>query len=299
MSEKKKILVTGATGAQGGSVADFLLKSGNYSVRALTRDAGSEKALNLKDKGAEIAEGNMEDVTSLIDAMKDCYGVFGVTSFWEHFQKEFEHGKNLVDAVSKSNIEHFVFSTLPNVKKISNGKYEAPHLDLKAELEEYSKSKDLKATYVHAAFYFENFYTFFPPQKQEDGSFTFGFPQENNLRGISIEDLGGIVLNIFDHPSEYIGKTIFAAGDSITPAEYAATMSEVLGKKVIFNYIPQDIFAGFGFPGADDLAAMFAFQQEFLPPPHTDADDSRKMYPELKTFKQWMEDNKDKFGFLA
>ncbi len=146
MSEKKKILVTGATGAQGGSVADFLLKSGNYSVRALTRDAGSEKALNLKDKGAEIAEGNMEDVNSLMDAMKDCYGVFGVTSFWEHFQKEFEHGKNLVDAVSKSNIEHFVFSTLPNVKKISDDKYEAPHLDLKAELEEYSKSKDLKAT---------------------------------------------------------------------------------------------------------------------------------------------------------
>lgn len=299
MSEKKRILVTGATGAQGGSVANFLLKSGKYSVRALTRDAGSERALNLKDAGAEIVEGNMDDVQSLIDAMKDCYGVFGVTSFWEHFQKEYDHGKNLVDAVSKSNIEHFVFSTLPGVKKISNGKYEAPHLDLKAELEDYSKSMNLKATYVHAAFYYENFLAFFPPQKQADGSFAFGFPQENNLRGISIEDLGGIVLYVFEHPEEYIGKTIFAAGDSITPAEYAAVMSEILDKKINFNFVPQDVFAGFGFPGAEDLAGMFAFQQEFLPPPHTDADDSRKMFPELKTFRQWMELNKDKFGFLA
>jgi uncharacterized protein YbjT (DUF2867 family) len=299
MSEKKRILVTGATGAQGGSVADFLLKSGNYSVRVLTRDASSEKAMNLKDKGAEVVEGTMDDVNSLIEAMKDCYGVFGVTSFWEHFQKEYDHGKNLIDAVSKSNIEHFVFSSLPGVKKISNGKYEAPHLDIKAELEDYSKSLNLKATYVHAAFYYENFYTFFPPQKQEDGSFSFGYPQENNLRAISIEDLGGIVLYVFDHPSEFMGKTFFAAGDALTSAEYAAVMSEALDKKVVFNFIPQDVFAGFGFPGAEDLAGMFAFQQEFLPGPHTDPDESRKLYPELKTFKQWMEGNKDKFGFMS
>ncbi|MCB0726781.1 MAG: NmrA/HSCARG family protein [Ignavibacteriae bacterium] len=299
MSEKKRILVTGATGAQGGSVADFLLKSGNYSVRALTRDKGKEKALKLKDAGAEIVEGNLDNKESLIEAMKDCYGVFGVTNFWEHFDKEFEHGKNLIDAVSQSNIGHFVFSSLPSVKKASNGKYEAPHLDIKADLEDYAKSLDLKATYVHAAFYYENFMSFFPPQKQEDGSFTFGFPQENNLRGISIEDFGGIVLEIFEHPEKYIGKTLFAAGDSLRPAEYASIMSDVLGKKITFNYIPQDVFAGFGFPGADDLAAMFAFQQEFLPPPHTDQDESRKMYPGLKTFRQWMEGNKDKFGFMS
>lgn len=299
MSEKKKILVTGATGAQGGSVADFLLKSGNYSVRAFTRNAGSDKAKTLSAKGIEVVEGSMDDVNSLTDAMKDCYGVFGVTSFWEHFNKEFDQGKNLLDAVSKSNISHFIFSTLPGAKKISNGKYIAPHLDLKSDLEDYAKSLDLKATYLHAAFYYENFLSFFPPQKADDGSYSFGFPQSNNLRAISVEDLGGIVLQIFEHPEEFIGRTVFAAGESLTPAEYAAVMSDVLNKKVNFNFIPQEVFAGFGFPGADDLAAMFAFQQEYLPPPHKDADECRKIYPELKTFRQWMEGNMDKFGFLS
>ena len=299
MSEKKKILVTGATGAQGGSVADFLLRSGKYSVRAFTRNADSDKAQALSAAGAEIAEGSMDDVNSMKDAMKGCYGVFGLTSFWEHFNKEYDQGKNLVDAVSKSNIEHFVFSTLPSAKKISKGKYVAPHLDLKGELEDYAKSLNLKATYLHAAFYYENFLSFFPPQKAEDGSYSFGFPQSNNLRAISVEDLGGIVLQIFEHPEEFIGRTVFAAGDSLTPAEYAAVMTDVLNKKVNFNFIPQEVFAGFGFPGADDLAAMFSFQQEFLPPPHKDADECRKIYPGLKTFRQWMEDNKDKFEFMS
>ncbi|MEZ4821538.1 MAG: NmrA family NAD(P)-binding protein [Ignavibacteria bacterium] len=84
--------------------------------------------MKLKDAGAEIVEGNLDNKESLIEAMKDCYGVFGVTNFWEHFDKEFEHGKNLIDAVSQSNIGHFVFSSLPSVKKASNGKYEAAHL---------------------------------------------------------------------------------------------------------------------------------------------------------------------------
>lgn len=299
MSEKKLILVTGATGAQGGSVADFLLKSGKYSVRALTRNAGSDKAKALSKAGADIVEGSMDDTESLIKAMKDCYGVFGVTSFWEHFTKEFEQGENLINAVSKSNIEHFIFSSLPSAKKISNGKYNAPHLDIKAELEEYSKSLDLKATYLHVAFYYDNLLSFFPPQKGQDDTYSFGFPQHNNLRAIAIEDLGGIVLRIFENPDEYIGKTIFAAGDSLKPEEYANIMSEVLNKKVVFNFVPMEVFAGFGFPGADDLANMFAFQQEFLPPPHNDADDCRKMYPELNTFRQWIEKNKEKFSFMS
>ncbi|HMS64332.1 MAG TPA: NmrA/HSCARG family protein [Ignavibacteria bacterium] len=298
MSEKKTIFVTGATGAQGGSVADFLLKSGKYSVRALTRKAGSDKAKTLADKGAEIIEGTLDNAESLSEAMKGCYGVFGVTSFWEHFNKEFEHGQNLVNAVKQNNIQHFVFSTLPNAKKISNGKYVAPHLDIKGDLEDYSKSLEIKATYLHVAFYYDNFLSFFPPQKGTDDTFSFGFPQHNNLRAIAIEDLGGIVLQIFEHPEMYIGKTVFAAGDALTPEEYAKVMSEVLNKKVTFNFIPQEVFAGFGFPGADDLAAMFAFQQEFFPPPLKDADECRKIYPQLRTFKQWMEQNKDKFDFM-
>ncbi|KIC89751.1 NmrA family NAD(P)-binding protein [Flavihumibacter sp. ZG627] len=76
------ILVTGATGAQGGSVAKALLEQGKFGVRVLTRNAGSEKALELAAAGAEIVTGDLDDKTSLLQAKQGVYGVFGLTNFW-------------------------------------------------------------------------------------------------------------------------------------------------------------------------------------------------------------------------
>ncbi len=98
MSSKKIILVTGATGGQGGSVARHLLEEGRFAVRAFTRNVGSPQALALEAAGAEIVQGDLADKESLVAAMQGCYGVFGVTNFWEHYDKELDHGKNLVMA---------------------------------------------------------------------------------------------------------------------------------------------------------------------------------------------------------
>ncbi|HET7101492.1 MAG TPA: NmrA family NAD(P)-binding protein, partial [Terriglobia bacterium] len=132
MADEKIILVTGATGAQGGGVVRHLLKGGKFKIRCLTRKPESEKASALVQAGTEIVRGDLGNPESLQAAMKGCYGVFGVTNFWEHFEKEAFHGKNLVDAVKKAGIKHFVFSTLPSVRKHSEGKLEVPHFDLKA-----------------------------------------------------------------------------------------------------------------------------------------------------------------------
>ena len=176
MTDDKMILVIGATGAQGGGVARHLLNSGRYKIRCLTRNPSSEKAVALQEAGAEVVKGDLTDLESLKTAMKGCYGVYGVTNFWEHFEKEYDLGKNLIDAVAASDIKHFVFSTLPNAKKISDGKIEVPHFDIKAKLEEYARGLGLFVTFVHPAFYFENYLSYFPPKKQEDGTFGFGFP---------------------------------------------------------------------------------------------------------------------------
>ena len=178
MSNKETILVTGATGAQGGSVARHLLGRGGYTVRCLTRNPDSEKAGALQQAGAEIVRGDLDDPASLRSALDGCQAVFGVTNFWEHFNKEYEQGRNLMDVVAATNsVEHFVFSTLPNAKKISGGELDVPHADIKARLEEEARERGLPATFVHVAFYYENFLSYFPPQKQEDGTFALGFPQ--------------------------------------------------------------------------------------------------------------------------
>jgi uncharacterized protein YbjT (DUF2867 family) len=290
------ILVTGATGAQGGSVARHLLQQGNFNVRCLTRNPASEAALALQSKGAEIVKGDLSDKDTLSAAMEGCYGVFGVTNFWEHFGGEQQHGLNLVDAVEAANIEHFVFSTLPSAEQLSGGTLSVPHFETKAAMENYSRSKDLAATYVHPGFYFENFLSFFPPMKMENGAYGFGFPQGNTpLAAISIEDLGGIVNTIFNNPSKYIGQLIGAVSEDLSPTKYAETMTKVLNHTIKYNDIPREVFASFGFPGAEDLATMFTCNKLHILERKEDQKVSHEMYSGIKGFEQWLTENKEKF----
>ena len=298
MTNTRTILVTGATGAQGGSVARHLLRNGAYAVRCLTRNPDSEKATALKGAGAEIVRGDLDDPASLRAALDGCQAVFGVTNFWEHFDREYAQGMNLIDAVAEAGgVEHFVFSTLPSYKKISGGELEAPHCDIKGQLEEETQERGLPATFVHVAFYYENFLTFFPPQKQADGTFAFGFPQgDTPLATYAVEDTGGVVAAILEQPEAYRGKTVGVVGDDLPPAEYARTMTRVLGKPVIYNCVPREVFAAFGFPGAEDLANMFDVQRRFIPNRAADLAESRRLYPAMQTFEAWLSANKDRFA---
>lgn len=293
---KRTILVTGATGAQGGSVARYLLDRGKFAVRALTRHPDSEAAHALQQAGAEIVQGDFSDRRSIQEALKGCYGAFGVTNFWEHFDKELELGRNLVDAVADAGLTHFVFSTLPYTRQISSGKIEVPHFDLKAQLEEHARDLKVNATYVHCAFYFENFLTFFPPQRQDDGTYAFGFPQGDvPLAGVSIEDLGSIVAPIFEHPDEYLGEVVGVVGDDLTGDQYAEQMTRILGTKVVYHHVRRDVFAAYGFPGAEDLASMFEFNRLFILNRRADLEACRKINPKMQTFETWLKTHKDAF----
>lgn len=292
----KKILVVGATGAQGGSVARHLLAEGKFGVRCLTRTPDSDNAAALAKAGAEIVKGSLDDLDSLHEAIKGCYGVFGVTNFWEHFDKEYQQGKNLVDAVKGADLDHFVLSTLPYVKKLTGGELDVPHFDIKGKLEEYTRNLGIKATFVHVAFYYENFLSFFPPQKQEDGTFAFGFPQGHTpLAAVAVEDMGGVVKAIFNRPSDFIGRVVGIVGDDLPPRSYADTMTRILGKKVVYNFIPKEVFASFDFPGAEDLANMFDYNRVHIPNRKADLEESRSLYPDIQSFEAWLAANKDKF----
>lgn len=290
------ILVTGATGAQGGSVAHHLLARGTYAVRAFTRNPGSERAAALRAAGAEVVQGDLEDILLLRTAMDGCYGVFGVTNYWEHFDGEYRQGRNLVDAVAASKIEHFVFSTLPYAKKISQGVLEVPHLDVKGRLEEYARGKHLAVTFVHVAFYYENFLSYFSPRRRPAGDYAFGFPQgDTPLAAVAVEDMGGVVAAIFDRRDEMVDKTIGIVGDDAPPARYAESMGEALRLRVTYSHIPREVFAGLDIPGATDLANMFEFNRIFIPSRQTDLAMSRRLYPEIQPFQTWLRRNSARF----
>ncbi len=291
----KTILVTGATGAQGGGVASHLLSSGRYSVRCLTRKPQSEPAQALRRAGAEIVQGDLGDTASLKAALSGCYGVFGLTNYWEHFEREYAQGKNLVDTVAASGVEHFIFSTLPSAKATTHGELDVPHLDIKGRLEEYSRGLGLSATYVHVAFYYENFVTFFPPRRLEDGTFVFGFPQgDAPLAAVAVEDTGGVVTALFDRGLEYKGRTVGIVGDERPAQEYATIMTASTGQCVVYQHVPREAFAALGFPGAGDLANMFDFNRRFVPSRRGDIEQCRMLYPGMRTFETWLEANRER-----
>ena len=294
-AERPLVLVTGATGAQGGSVARHLLRRGWFAVRALTRNPDSNAARELRSLGAEPVRGDLCDVESLRAAMAGCYGVFGVTNFWEHFEGEYQQGINLVDAVSDSGVGHFVLSSLPAVRELTAGELDVPHFDLKARVEAYARSLSLPATFVHVAFYFDNFLGFFPPRRQDDGNYRFSFPQgDTRLAGVAAEDVGGVVATIFERRAEFLGRTLYIVGDDLPPADYAAAMARATGRPIAYEHIPREVFAGFGFPGAEDLANMFEFYRTRVPNRQADLVRSRELYPEMQGFESWLTRHRDR-----
>lgn len=295
---KKTVLVTGATGLQGGSVARHLLGSGYYNVRCLTRNTNSEKARALRAAGAQLAAGDLADRASLTSAMTGCDAVFAVTNWWEGLDsaKEVAHGRNLVDAAVETRIAQFLFSTLPGAKTISGGKIPVAHLDTKEVIEQYARSQGLNGVYFNVAFYFENFISFQMLQSQPDGTLAFGFPQGDvPLAGVGIEDLGGVVKAVLERWDEFQGKVVGVVGDDKPCSEYAEVMTRVLGRKTVYQHIPRDAYAKFPFPGAEDLAAMFEFNRLYIPNRKADVELCRRLYPAMRDFESWLKANRAMF----
>jgi uncharacterized protein YbjT (DUF2867 family) len=289
MSTPLQILVVGATGAQGGSVARHLLRAGGYRVRCLTRHPDSPAAREFASLGAELVEGDLSNPASLRAALRGCDGAFGVTNYWEHFEREYDHGRNFVDALRATGIQHAVISTLPHVKQLSGGRLEVPHFDTKGHIEEYARGTNLSATYVHIAFYYENFLKHFPPRRQPNGTYVFGFPQGTTpLAAVAAEDVGGVVAAIFAESFWYRDKVVGIVGDDLRCDDYAQVMHRVLGRSFAYRYVAHDAFAALDFPGARDLANMFEFNRQYIPNRRVDLAKSRELYPEIRPFERWL-----------
>lgn len=297
MNVKPIMLVTGATGAQGGSVAYALLQEGKYAVRALTRNPNSTAAKALEAAGAEVVQGDFKDPIRLQKVLQGCYGVFGVTDYWEHFEDEYRLGRNLINAVKAAHIQHFILSTQANYSQLTNGILPVPQCDIKAALQEYAKNKGVAATFVQPAFYYENFLSFFPLQKApNDGAYHFGFPQGNvPLAMASVSDLGPIVRKILAHPAEYLGRTVGVVGEYRPCADYAAVFSKVLGVEVRYDYVPYELYTNLGHEYAVEWGNLFDAHRLCMSSHYLDLIESYGLHPDMQRFEQWLLKNKTQF----
>jgi uncharacterized protein YbjT (DUF2867 family) len=309
MSDKKIIAVVGATGAQGSGLARAVLNdpASEFAVRAVTRDAKSEKAAVLKKMGAEVVQADLDDKESLIKAFEGAYGAFCVTNYWEHFspEKEINQARNMAEAARKAGVKHTIWSSLDDTRKLIPldddrmptlmGKYKVPHFDAKGESDKFFLEGGFPATILHTVFYWENFIYFgLGPKRGPDGKLAVTFPMgDKKLPGISVEDIGKTAYGIFKAGPRYIGKTIGIAGGHLTGREMAEALSRTIGETVIYNDVPPEVYRSFGFPGADDMGNMFQFKRDFEEyyTKSRDIELARSLNPELKSFDQWLAEN--------
>lgn len=312
MTEKRIIAVAGATGAQGGGVVRAILhdRDGQYLARALTRDPNSDKARKLADLGAEVVRADLHDPESVRKAYEGAYAAFCVTFFWNHLspETEFKEASNMANAARDARLKHVVWSTLEDTRRwvplndtrmpTLMGKYKVPHFDSKAEADSVFRESGVPTTYLLPSFYWENFiYGGSGPKKDQTGDLVLSLPMADaKLAGIASEDIGKCAYGILRRGPEMADKRIGIAGEQLTGDEMAQKFSRALGKPVRYNAVPFDVFRGLGFPGAQDLGNMFQFYAEFadMLGKSRDVAASRELNPELQSFDQWLELNKDK-----
>jgi len=312
VDDKKIIAVIGATGAQGGGVCRAILKDGGsgYTVRALTRNAGSDKAKELKKLGAEVVEVDIDDAESLKRAFHGAHGAFCVTFFWEHFspEKELAEAKNMADAAKHAGVRHVIWSTLEDTRKwvplgdrrmpTLMGKYKVPHFDAKGEANRLFSERGLPTTFLLTSFYWENLIHFgMGPKRGEDGNLYITLPMgDKKLPGIASEDIGKSAYAIIRKGGEFIGKTVGIAAGHLTGGQMAAALSKALGQEVRYNAVSPEVYRGFGFPGAEDLGNMFQFNRDFesIFCGARSLEFSRTLNPSMQTFESWLAENGDR-----
>ncbi|KAK4946079.1 hypothetical protein LTR10_014881 [Elasticomyces elasticus] len=273
----KVLAVLGATGNQGGSIVDFVLNdtqlSKEYKVRGITRDPSSESALLLKQKGVEVIRGDVTNPPSLNTALKGAHTVFALTAPAygpDSRAQEFATGKAIADAAVTEEAQYIILSTLPNVSKLSDGKYtNVTGFDAKADVEEYVRKLPIKSAFFAPASFMQNFQNM-PIQKDENGDYSFVRPvtPSSLLPLIDIvADTGKFVGAILASPDEYEGKTFCAATKVFSMTEIAGVISEVSGKEVKYVQVPPDQYrqtlSGRMGSYADVLVDMMLYQQDF------------------------------------
>lgn len=277
--DRGTILVLGATGNQGGSVAKELLRRG-WPVRALTRDPNSVKAKALFVHGVDVVAGDLDDDRSLDAALAGVYGVYSVQTFMGPggVDGEQRQGFAVADAAARAKVAHFVYGSAGGAERHSG----VPHFESKGRVEHHISELGLPATVLRPAYFMTNF-AFMGPAAVADRAqvLTLALRPERVLQMFDPADIGVFAADAFDNPDEFVGRQIELAGDQLTGPQMAEVFERVSGRPTRFqqqdldelNRTNSELGVTFGWFEADGF--------------HADIPALRSRHPGLTTLEAW------------
>src|SRR5882672_4300851 len=279
MSGKFNVLVTGATGKQGGHLVRELLARG-HSIRALTRKPASAGATALAARGVAIVAGDFEDQGSLERAARGVDTVFAMSTPFEGGSKtETLEGINILRAASAVGVSHLVYSSVAGADRASG----IPHFDSKFEVEKEIRASGVPFTIVAPVFFMENFLADWMLAGIAQGAIALALPATRRLQQIAVADIAQFTALVIERRASFFGKRIDIASDELTVATAAAAISEASGRHIEYTALPIDAVRQWN----DDLARMF----EWFDRVGYDADivGLRSLYPEVAwhSFSTW------------
>jgi uncharacterized protein YbjT (DUF2867 family) len=273
----KTILVTGATGQQGGAVARHLLKQPGFAVRALTRDSAKPAARALAQAGAEIVRGDLDDPASVRRALEGAWGAFSVQNFMESgYDAEIRQGKAFADAAKAAGVQHFVYTSVVSADR----KTGLPHFESKWQIEQHIHQCSLPYTILRPAFFMQNWYGFMR-EPILNGTLPLPLNPQARLQQISVEDIGAFAAMAFENPIKWAARTLELAGEELTMQRVAETLSHVLGRNVKYVQVPWEQFRQ---SAGEELTRMYRWFNDVGY--HVDIATLRKEYPNLSTLER-------------
>ena len=232
MTDRRTILISGATGKQGGALAHALSGAG-FHLRGLTRKPDSDAAKALAAAGIEIVRGDLNDPASLEAALAGVWGAFGVQNTWEAgVEGEEEQGKRFATIARKAGVQHFVYTSVGSAHRQTG----IPHFENKWRIEETVRGLGFPShVIIRPVFFMENLLS---PWFLNGDVLAAAMNPATSLQMIAVSDIGKYAARAFTHAGVLNRREIDIAGDSVTLPEAASILSAGLGRNIAFRPIP-------------------------------------------------------------
>jgi uncharacterized protein YbjT (DUF2867 family) len=275
VDNQRKILVTGATGQQGGSLARLLLQK-KHKVYAFTRNTQSSTAQDLRNKGANVVKGDLDDFNSLERAVKDVESIFLMgTPFEDGTEGETRRGKMMADIAKEKKVTHLVYSSVANADKNTG----IPHFESKYRIEQHIKNLGIPYTIIGPTFFMENL---LGPGLQQ-GQLALPLSPNTILQQSALENIAEFSALVLESRKPFLGKRIDIASDEVTGEQAAEILSNELGYKIKYVAVPLEQV----YRANEDMAHMYDWYEKV----GTGIDITRlhQEYPEVNwlSFKDW------------